>query len=232
MRSLFASAAVLFLAAPALAAQEKPAPAVTAALAGTWRFDASRSDSMPGSPGALFGGGEQRPGGAAGAAAAVGGAPTGGGGGGRRRGGGGGGGGGGGESGGGGGLGARGGGGGRMNDPKMRSLMAEARPAPEMVITASDFDATIADDAGHITTWRADGRKKQEAQMEGGVIEFEAKWKGKALVLSRNIPESATLRREFKPSDDGKSLEVKSVLEMGGRKVERKFVYTRVETAP
>lgn len=119
-----------------------------------------------------------------------------------------------------------------MNDPKMRIVMGEARPAPLMVITASDFDVTIADDQGHITPWRADGRKHQEAQMEGGVLESESKWKGKTLVVERGIPEGASVRREFKPSDDGKSLEVKSVLEMGGRKVERKFVYTRGENAP
>ncbi|MEP6591372.1 MAG: hypothetical protein ABJC19_09340 [Gemmatimonadota bacterium] len=229
MHPFVATAALALLVAPALQAQEKPTPAAIAAVAGTWHFDASRSDSIPTSAGALFGGGEQRPGGAAGAAAAVGGAPTGGGGGGGRRGGGGGGGSG--ASGGGGGLGARGGGG-RMGDPKMRALMSEARPAPVLVITASDFDATIADDEGHLTSWRADGKRKQEAQMEGGVIEFEAKWKGKALVVSRGIPEGATLRREFKPGDDGNSLELKTVLEMAGRKVERKFVYTRGEAAP
>lgn len=119
-----------------------------------------------------------------------------------------------------------------MNDPKFRTLMSEARPASVMVITASDFDATIADDQGHITSWRADGHMKQEAQMEGGVIELEAKWKGKAMVVERTIPDQVALRREFKPGDDGKSLDLKTVLEMAGRKVERKYVYTRDEVKP
>lgn len=231
--------AVLLATISPLSAQARPATSLTAAVVGSWHFDPARSDSVPSNPMTLLGGGGERgPGAAAGATSALGGAPTGGvgggvgGGGGGRRGGGGGGGGGvggGGVSGASGtapqGLGPRSGG--RMNDPKLRSLIGEARPAPVLVITVHELDITIADDQGHITPWRADGRKHLEAQMEGGVIEFEAKWKGKTLVVERGIPEGTTLRREFKPSDDGSTLELKTVLESAGRKVERKFIYTR-----
>jgi len=231
MRAQHIPLAIALIVAAPLAAQEKPTAAVTAAIAGTWHFDASRSDSLPANPMALLGGGGRgAPGGSAGAAAAVGGAPTGGssGGGGRR-------------GGGGGaapaasgtapqGLPPQGGGGGMMNDPKIRILVREAYPLQVMVITASDFDVTIGDTTGRSTPWHADGKTHQEAQMEGGVIEYGSKWKGKTLVVERIIPNMVTLHREFKPGKEANTLELKTEVESNGRVVEKKFLYTRGES--
>jgi hypothetical protein len=237
VRSQLISLSLALIVVAPLTAQEKPSATVTAAIAGTWHFDASHSDSVPANPMELLGsGGRGGPGGAAGAAAAVGGAPTGGASGG---------GGGGGRRGGGGGAAPAasstapqglppqggGGGGGMMNDPKIRTLVREAYPMQVMVITASDFDVTIGDTTGRSTPWHADGKKHQEAQMEGGVIEFSSKWKGKTLVVERIIPDLVTLHREFKPGKEANTLELKTEVESNGHVVEKKFVYTRSESA-
>lgn len=231
MRARLASLALSLIAVSPVSAQDKPPAAVTAAVAGTWQLDLSRSDSIPANPMALLGGGGAS--GPGGAAAAVGGAPTGVGASGRSGGRRGGGGGGSGASGSGAqGLDPRRGSGGLFNDPKIRRILIEGYPARVMLITATDFDVTIADTLDHLVPWRADGTKKLEAQMEGGVIEQEAKWKGKTLVVERGVPGVASLRREFKPIDAGRSLEVKTVIATSSRKVEKTFVYTRVETVP
>lgn len=118
-----------------------------------------------------------------------------------------------------------------MNDPKIRTLVREAYPMQVMVITASDFDVTLADTAGNSTPWHADGKMHQEAQMEGGVIEFGAKWKGKTLVIERIIPNMVTLHREFKPGKEPNTLELKTEVQRNGQVVEKKFVYTRQDAA-
>jgi hypothetical protein len=114
-----------------------------------------------------------------------------------------------------------------MNDPKNRLVLAEGRPHQTMVITATDSLVTIADDAGNIVEWRADGKKRQEAQFEGGVIETQAGWKFGDFSVMRGVPEGLYIRREYKLSKDGKTLEMKVSFEMGKMKGEKKLVYTK-----
>ncbi len=219
--------------APTLSAQDKPTAEMKAALSGTWTFDQSRSDTMPANPMALLRGGGRGPG--------RGGSSAGGGGGGGRSGGRSGGGGGGGDVGGGGGGGGSAGGdlggggapprgGGRQggaNDPKTRQVIAEGRAVQTMIITAGDTLVTIADDAGQIVDWRADGKKRQEAQFEGGVVESQAGWKYGDFFVMRGLPDGVSVKREYKLSKDGKTLEMKVTLQSGSMKGERKLVYTK-----
>lgn len=232
-------------AAPALLAQDKPTPAQLAAVAGTWHFDQAHSDTIPANPMALLrrggrgggGGGGGDAGGGGGdiggagdpGAGSAGGGGGGGGGGSRRSGGGGGGGSGGGSSSRPTGLASRNGGMPRGNDPKMQALLAEVRPPATLVITADDSIVSLADANGDITEWRADGKKRQQAQMTGDVIELQAGWRFGELTLWRSIPGSASLKRVFKASNDGKTLELKLTLDMGGSKVDKKLSFTRGE---
>ncbi len=95
-----------------------------------------------------------------------------------------------------------------------------------MVITAEDTLLTIADSAGSIVEWRTDGKKRQEAQFEGGVIESQAGWKYGDLFVLRGIPNGLYIRREYKLAKDAKSLEIKLTFE-GSKKIETKLVYTK-----
>lgn len=104
--------------------------------------------------------------------------------------------------------------------------MADARPATELVITAAESVVNLASDGGEPATWQVDGRKHQEPLLEGGVIETEAEWSYDVLRLTRNIPEGLSVKREFKVSKDGATLEIKVTLQRG-RKVEKKLVYRR-----
>jgi hypothetical protein len=108
----------------------------------------------------------------------------------------------------------------------MRQLLAEVRPSEELVITADASTVTIAGADGQLVAWQTDGKKRQEAQMEGGVIETQAGWKYDVLQLVRDVPDGATLKREFKVSKDGKTMEVKVTLQNGG-KAEKKLVYVK-----
>lgn len=95
-----------------------------------------------------------------------------------------------------------------------------------MVITAEDTLVTIADSAGTIVEWRADGKKHQEAQFEGGVIESQAGWKFGDFFVLRGVPNGVYVRREYKLAKDAKSLEMKVIFERG-KKLETKLVYTK-----
>ena len=217
-RLIFSAAAIFAVAAP-LAAQDKPTPEAQKAVAGTWKLDASRSDSI-GNPLAALGGGAGFGGGS--------------------RGGGGGGGGGGGRGGG-----RRGGGApvnpdssatpqaapdpvaGRGRDPNLMMVVNEMSPGAGIVIAVNDSAIAMANAAGVQSAYKTDGKRRQAAQMDGTVIETLALWKDNVLQVTKGIAGVASVKREFKPSKDGATLEVKETLDVGGRKVDKKLVFTR-----
>ena len=124
---------------------------------------------------------------------------------------------------------ARGGRGGRANglsDQKNVTVLLELRRLDPVVITATDTEVSIADSSGAIIEWRADGKKHQEAQFEGGVIESQAGWKFGEFFVVRGVPNGIYVRRDYKLSKDGKSLEMK-VTATKGKKAEFKFFYTK-----
>jgi hypothetical protein len=98
----------------------------------------------------------------------------------------------------------------------------------EMTFLASDSQVaiTVADVS---VTWTPDGKKHQEAQMDGTLLQNSARWKGDKLELIDGVEGAAELKREIKLIDDGQALEVK--LQLGGpsfpRKLSRKVVYVR-----
>jgi hypothetical protein len=209
----------------ALHAQDKPDAATVQALTATWTFDQSQSDTIPANPMAML----RRRGGSAPVRAPSRGGGGGGGGGGRRRGGGGGGGGGGGA----GGADSTPVFGQRNNAPERSPAMAyvviEMVPAPTLTITATDTSITLDRGGGRSTTWITDGKTRQEALMEGGILESQGEWSGKTLELTRDIPNSASLQREFKLDKAGTTLEIKETLKYNGEKVEKKLVFTRAQ---
>ena len=227
LRPIPVLALAAIIAAP-LAAQEKPTADQQRALAGTWRFDQSRSDTV--SVGALRGlrtnvgvgvrgGGGSSDGG-------------GGGGGGRRR--------------GGGGGGGAGGGvapptaadseairaaGDRANqvvtDPHMALVLSDINPGAGLVIAINDSAVSMANARNEQSSFRTDGRKRQVAQMDGSIVETQAGWKDGVLQIERGVAGTAILKREFKPSKDGGTLELKESVEAGASKVQKKLIFTR-----
>jgi hypothetical protein len=202
-----------------LTAQEKPSPAVIAAMAGSWRYSAERSDPLAENPLAVEAV-RARP------EDAVGGAPSGGGG---RRGGGGGGGGGGAP---GGGMGGRGGAGaGALRNPYIRDLVTQLQPPAVVVISLSDRVAGMSVPDGEPIQWTTDGKKRQKAQMDGTLLEFMGRWRGEKLTLTDGVSGTAELKRELHVIENGAALEMK--LELSGqgfpRKLERKVIFTKVE---
>ena len=115
--------------------------------------------------------------------------------------------------------GARGGGG------AADGLMAEMRPPRQIVIVATVDSVVLPDAQGTMETWRLDGKKRQVAQMTGGLIEYQAEWKGKSLVLIKSMPGGGKVEKELKLDADG-TLQLKSVLQ-AGRKTEQEWVFTR-----
>jgi len=230
-----ALAALTLGAAPALCAQEKPTPAAQQAVAGKWLLDQGHSDTIPGDPlahaanhGAISGGG-----GSSHSGAGVGGGGRGG-------------------SGGKGGKGAPApapvaptggdapavsapvqGGFGRNRDPHLQLVLADANPGAGMVIAANDSTVAIATavmlkaDPNAQSNWKTDGRQHQNAQMDGSIIETQAMWKGGTLTVIYGIAGVGSLKREFKPSKDGKTLELKETIESNGRKADYKLIFTR-----
>lgn len=217
-----ASLALVIAIVPALTAQEKPTPSAQKAIAGTWHFDQSRSDTLGSDPLAGIGDGPRSIGGGGGRDS--GGAPGGGGG------------------------GRRGGGGTRAPIPVPDS--GGAQPAPErragsgrdshlvlvtgdmnpgakLIIAVNDSAVSMAASIGQLSSFRTDGRKRQAAQMDGSIIENQAQWKDGVLQVITGVANVASLKREFKPSKDGNTLELKETLEMSGRKVAKKLVFTR-----
>jgi hypothetical protein len=200
----------------AMEAQEKPSAAVIAAMAGSWRFDAERSDPLADNPLAVEAV-RARP------DEAVGGAPSGGGG---RRGGGGGGGA------PGGGMGGRGGGGaGALRNPYIRDLVTQLQPPGVVVIALSDKVIGMGVPDGEPIEWTTDGKKRQKAQMDGTLLEFMGRWRGEKLTLTDGVSGTAELKRELHVIENGAALEMK--LELSGqgfpRKLERKVIFTKVE---
>jgi hypothetical protein len=229
---LLASLALVIAIVPALAAQEKPTPAEQKAIAGTWHFDQSRSDTLGSDPLAGMGGGPRSFGGGSGGARGGGGAGSGGGGGG----------GGGGRRGGGGGGGAgapiappdsigvqrapeRSGGRGR--DPHLALVVGDMNPGAKMIIAVNDSATSMASATGQLSSFRTDGRKRQAAQMDGSIIENQAQWKDGVLQVMTGVANVASLKREFRPSKDGSRLELRETVEAGGGKVQKKLIFTR-----
>ncbi|MEP6591373.1 MAG: hypothetical protein ABJC19_09345 [Gemmatimonadota bacterium] len=131
------------------------------------------------------------------------------------------------------GIGPTGGVGMRPEEPRMRAFAQELRTASVLTLKMRDEQLVIANETGYSATWLVTGVRTQEAQMEGGVVEFEAKWKGKTLVVERASPGEFRVIREFKPSADGQVLEVKTTMVQGpGFKANRHAYYTRMEAAP
>ncbi len=215
---------VACLAFPAAAhAQVKPNAATLQAISGTWTFDQSRSDTIPSNPMQML---RAR---RAFTPPSTGGGGGGGGGGGR----------GGGRRGRGGGGGGGGGGadstpvfGARSNavdrSPAMAYVIIDMLPPATLQISATDTGVVLTS-GNRTSTWNTDGKTHQEALMEGGMLESQAAWDGTALQLQRDIPNSATLTREFRVAKDGATLEVKETLKYNGQKVEKKLVFTRAQ---
>ncbi|MES2124698.1 MAG: hypothetical protein V4503_08430 [Gemmatimonadota bacterium] len=121
----------------------------------------------------------------------------------------------------------------RPEEPRMRPFHQELRTATTLTFSVRDERVVIADETGYSSEWLANGKRRQEAQMEGGVVEFEARWKGKGLEVERASPGDLRVVREFKPSTDGQELEVRTTMIRGpGMKSSRHAVYTRVVAAP
>ncbi len=114
-----------------------------------------------------------------------------------------------------------------LSDPKNRSVLLELRAAPTMTITATASLVTIDDStAGTVTEWQPDGKKRQEAQFEGGVIESQSGWRFGDFFVVRGVPDGIYVRREYKLAKDAKSLEMKVTIEKG-KKIETKLIYTK-----
>jgi hypothetical protein len=205
---------------PALTAQEKPTPSAQKAIAGTWLFDQSRSDTLGSDPLTGMGDGPRSLGGGGGGS----GAPGGGGG------------------------GRRGGGGTRApipvpdsggaqpaperragsgRDPHLVLVTGDMNPGAKLIIAVNDSAVSMAASIGQLSSFRTDGRKRQAAQMDGSIIENQAQWKDGVLQIITGVANVASLKREFKPSKDGNTLELKETLEESGRKVDKKLVFTR-----
>lgn len=242
MRHPLAVLALCLSIAPALAAQDKPTPAMQQGISGTWKIDAARSDVIPENPlagarglGAVQGGNPTRAGATAGSAGGRGGSRGGGGGGG-------GGGGaadagaiGGGAAAGGGSAGqpGGGGGGGRGMNANLQLVLAEANPGAGIVIAANDSIVAIATanmlkgNPNGQSNWKTDGKKHQDALMDGTILESESGWKDGVLTISYGAIGFGTFVREFKVSKDGKTLELKEIVQATGRKAEYKLEFIR-----
>ncbi len=224
-----ASLALVIAIVPALTAQEKPTPAAQKAIAGTWHFDQSRSDTLGSDPLSGIGDGPRSIGGGGGRDS--GGAPGGGGG-----------------VPGGGGGGRRGGGGGgartpipppdssgvrpapstgRERDPHVALVTSDMNPGAKLIIAVNDSAVSMAASTGQLSSFRTDGRKRQAAQMDGSIIENQALWKNGVLQVITGVANIASLKREFRPSKDGNMLELKETLDVDGRKVDKKLVFAR-----
>lgn len=118
------------------------------------------------------------------------------------------------------------GGGGR--NPYVGELLQQLRAPEQMTFSASDTAVHIRVQDVDVA-WIPDGRKHQQAQMDGTLLFNLARWKGSKVELIDGVEGSAELKREVHLIDDGQALEVK--LELSGpgvpKKVSRKVVYVR-----
>jgi hypothetical protein len=121
----------------------------------------------------------------------------------------------------------------RGRDPHLQLVTADANPGAGMVIAANDSTVALATatmlrgDPKAQSNWKTNGHPYQDAQMDGTIIQTQAAWKDGTLTLTYGIAGVGSLKREFKPGKDGKTLEVKETIEAGGRKADYKLIFTR-----
>lgn len=108
----------------------------------------------------------------------------------------------------------------------MAMMISEMDPGTKLIVAVNDSAITMATVRGTVS-WKTDGRKRQEAQMDGTLIETQGLWKDDVLQLNRAVAGTASVHREFKVAKDGNTLELKETLEANGRKVEKKLVFAR-----
>ena len=106
-------------------------------------------------------------------------------------------------------------------------VMSDINPGAGLVLALNDSAVTIANARNEQSSFKTDGRKRQDAQMDGSIVETQALWKDGVLVIARGVTGTAVLRREFKVSKDGSMLEVKETVDAGGGKVQKKLVFIR-----
>lgn len=114
-----------------------------------------------------------------------------------------------------------------MGDPHMAMVMSDANPGNKLTIVVTDTNVTLTNAAGQSNAFSTDGRKHQEAEMDGSIVEWQASWDGDVLTITRGVVGVVTLKREFRPSKDGNTLEVKESGEAGASKTDKKLVFTR-----
>jgi hypothetical protein len=113
-----------------------------------------------------------------------------------------------------------------LRDPHMAIILSDFAPGAKMIIATNDSTVAIAVAAGQ-SSYKTDGHKRQDAQMDGSIIETEAGWKDGTLAVAHGVTGVAMLTREFKPNKDGSVLEIKETVEAGGGKLQKKLVFTR-----
>ena len=109
----------------------------------------------------------------------------------------------------------------------MALVLSDIDPGAGLVIAINDSAVSMANARNERSSFRTDGRKRQAAQMDGSIVETLALWKDGTLQIERGVAGTAILKREFKPSKDGNTLEVKETVEAGGGKVQKKLIFTR-----
>lgn len=111
-------------------------------------------------------------------------------------------------------------------------VLAEADPGAGINMAANDSivalaTATMIAKSIGQSEYKTDGKKRQEALMDGTIIETQASWSDGVLTITKSVAGVATLKREFKISKDGKTMEVKEHIEAAGRKADKKLVFNR-----
>ena len=115
----------------------------------------------------------------------------------------------------------------------MKLVMAEVNPGVGIVIAANDSVVASATanmlkaNPGAVSNWKTDGKKRQDAQMDGTIIESESGWKDGVLTISFGVVGLGTFTREFRPSKDGRTLELKETILVGKQKAEYKLMFNR-----
>ena len=127
-----------------------------------------------------------------------------------------------------------GGDGGQRNaNPNLQLVMAAIAPGAGIVVAANDSVVAIATanmlkaNPNAVSNWKTDGKKHQDAQMDGSIIESESGWKDGVLTIAFGVVGVGTFTREFKPSKDGKTLELKETILVGRQKAEYKLTFNR-----
>ncbi|MDX2208329.1 MAG: hypothetical protein SFU57_11855 [Gemmatimonadales bacterium] len=115
--------------------------------------------------------------------------------------------------------------------PYMRQLMAQLQAPPTLIIRAEAAMVELSVPEGQPTQWPTTGKKRQKAQLDGTLLEFNGFWERGKLTVIDAISGTGELKREFHVVKKGEELEVKYSLSGSGlpRKIERKVVYARVE---